>query len=243
MITIDKNSVSEYTLVPNAFIESYIADAEGDYVKVYLDILMRSSSERSSFELSSVCDALNMSERKIRNALKYWEEEGLLELFNTGGNLAGIRFLSPSKAAKAKGKHRLPSERVKALKKEDAEARQIIFIAESYFGRPLTMPETSDLLYLHDKLGFSADLCDYLLEYSITRGANSISYAKAVALAWHSEGIKTVEAAKASTKTAKETRPGAAKKSSRPANASKNKFLDFDQHDYDMKELARKAKE
>ena len=95
MITIDKNSISEYTLVPNVFIESYIADAEGDYVKVYLDLLMRTSADRSSFELASVCDALNMSERKIRNALKYWEEEGLLELFYTGGSLAGIRFLSP----------------------------------------------------------------------------------------------------------------------------------------------------
>lgn len=243
MITIDKNSISEYTLVPNAFIESYIADAEGDYVKVYLDLLMRSSADRTSFELAAVCEALNMSERKIRNALKYWEEEGLLELFFTGGNLAGIRFLSPAKAAKARGKHRLPAERVKALKKDDAEARQIIFIAESYFGRPLTMPETADLLYLHDKLGFSADLCDYLLEYSITHGAKGMNYAKAVALAWHAEGIRTAEEAKANTKAPKEAGGGNAKKGSRPGNAGKNRYQDFEHHDYDLKELARRAKD
>ena len=243
MITIDKNSISEYTLVPNVFIESYIADAEGDYVKVYLDLLMRTSADRSSFELASVCDALNMSERKIRNALKYWEEEGLLELFYTGGSLAGIRFLSPGKAAKAREKHRLPTERVKALKKGDAEARQIIFVAESYFGRPLTMSETADLLYLHDKLGFSADLCDYLLEYSITHGAKGMNYAKTVALAWHAEGIKTVEEAKANSRIAKEPGSTGAKKGSRPGNAGKNKFLDFEHHDYDLKELARRAKD
>ena len=177
------------------------------------------------------------------NALKHWEEEGILELFYAENRLAGIRFHSPSKAAKAKEKHRLSAERVRQLKRDDKEATQIIFLAESYFGRPITVSETADLLYFHDKLGFSADQCDYLLEYSVTRGAKTMNYPKTVALAWHSEGIRTVDQAKAHSRLKKAEEEKDEKRSSRPKNAKKNQFLDFEHHDYDLKELARKAKE
>lgn len=241
MISIDKSQISEYTLVPNSFLDSYLAGADGEHVKVYLYILRKAGADKASLEISSICEGLDLSERRVMNALKFWEEEGIIELFYSENRLAGIRFHSPAKAAKAKEKHRLSAERVRQLKKDDKEATQIIFLAESYFGRPITVSETADLLYFHDKLGFSADLCDYLLEYSVTHGAKNMNYPKTVALAWHSEGIQTVEQAKAHSRLRKAEED--IKKVSRPRNAKKNQFLDFDQHDYDLKELARKAKE
>lgn len=242
MISIDKNAISEYTMVPNSFLDSYLAGAEGDHIKVYLYLLRKTGADKASFELSTVCEALDLSERRVMSALKHWEAEGILELFYSENRLAGIRFYSPSKAAKAKEKHRLSAERVRQLKNNE-DARQIIFLAESYFGRPITVSETADLLYFHDKLGFSPELCDYLLEYSVTRGAKNMNYPKTVALAWHSEGIRSVEQAKAHSGLKKAEDGNRDKKSSRPKNAKKNQFLDFEHHDYDMKELARKAKE
>lgn len=242
MISIDSSQLSEYTSVPNVFIDSYLAEAGAEQIKVYLYFLRRAGADKGSFEISSVCEALGLSEIQVQDALKYWEEEGILELFYSDKLLAGIRFVHPGRAAKAKEKHRLTAERVRQLKKEDAEAKKIIFLAETYFGRPLTPAETADLLFFHDKLGFSAELCDYLLDYSVTRGARNMNYPKTVALAWHAKGIQTVEQAKANSKVkteSKETGSG----SSRPKNAKKNMFLDFDQHEYDLKELARKAKE
>lgn len=243
MISIDKSGISEYTMIPNSFLDTYLADAGGDHVKVYLYLLRRSGADKASLEIASVCEGLNMSEQQVNDALKYWEEEGLLELFRSENRLVGIRFHSPAKAAKARQKHRLTAERVRQLQKEDREAKEIIFLAETYFGRPLTITETADLLYLHDKLEFSPDLCDYLLQYSVTHGAKNMNYPKTVALAWHSEGIRTAEQAKAHSSLKKESREQEDKRGARPKNAKKNPFLDYDHHDYDLKALAKAAKE
>lgn len=242
MISVDKSALFEYTLLPNAFIDSYFAGTDGDYIKVYIYLLRSSETDKASLETAFICEALDMDEDKVLKALKHWEAEGLTELFYTEGRLSGIRFLSPSKAAKARDKHRLTAERVRQLKKEDADARQLVFLAENYFGRPLTAGELGTLLYLHDKLGFSVDLCDYLLEYSVSHGAKNMKYAETVALAWHSEGITTVETAKAHSRIRTNPSAEGSEVSQRPKTASKNAFLNFDQHDYDMKELERKAK-
>ena len=242
MISVDKSALFEYTLLPNAFIDSYLAGTDGDFIKVYIYLLRSSETDKASLETAYICEALDMSEGTVLEALKHWEAEGLLELFRTGGKLSGIRFLSPSKAAKAREKHRLTTERVRQLKKEDADARQLVFLAENYFGRPLTAGELGTLLYLHDKLGFSVDLCDYLLEYSVSHGAKNIKYVETVALAWHEEGITTVETARAHSKIKTNPSSPGNEESQRPKSASKNDFLNFDQHNYDMKELSRKAK-
>ncbi len=242
MISVDKSALFDYTLLPNAFIDSYLAGTDGDFIKVYIYLLRSSETDKASLETAYICEALDMSESTVLEALKHWEAEGLLELFRTGGKLSGIRFLSPSKAAKAREKHRLTTERVRQLKKEDADARQLVFLAENYFGRPLTAGELGTLLYLHDKLGFSVDLCDYLLEYSVSHGAKNMKYVETVALAWHEEGITTVETARAHSKIKTNPSSPGNEESQRPKSASKNDFLNFDQHNYDMKELSRKAK-
>ncbi len=242
MISVDKSALFEYTLLPNAFIDSYLAGTDGDFIKVYIYLLRSSETDKASLETAYICEALDMSESTVLEALKHWEAEGLLELFRTGGKLSGIRFLSPSKAAKAREKHRLTTERVRQLKKEDADARQLVFLAENYFGRPLTAGELGTLLYLHDKLGFSVDLCDYLLEYSVSHGAKNMKYVETVALAWHEEGITTAETARAHSKIKTNPSSPGNEESQRPKSASKNDFLNFDQHNYDMKELSRKAK-
>lgn len=92
----------------------------------------------------------------------------------------------------------LSSSRMKELK-ESKEARQILFITETYLGRPLTTTDMRRILYLYDGLGFSFDLIDYLTQYCVNKGKKSLRYIEAVGLAWHQEGIRTLEDAKAST--------------------------------------------
>ena len=69
-----------------------------------------------------------------------------------------------------------------------------------------------------------------------------MKYVETVALAWHSEGITSAEMARAHSRIKTNPSSGGSEVSQRPKSASKNAFLNFDQHDYDMKELARKAK-
>ena len=69
-------------------------------------------------------------------------------------------------------------------KQEDEVISDLLFETEAYFGRPLSMPETEILIYIHDQLGFPQELMEYLIEYCVTRGKLSCKYAEAVAKAW-----------------------------------------------------------
>ena len=68
---------------------------------------------------------------------------------------------------------------------------QIIFVAEQYFKRPLNQADITTLLYLSDRLHFSEDLIDYLVQYCADRHKDSPRYIEKVALDWAESGITT----------------------------------------------------
>lgn len=70
-------------------------------------------------------------------------------------------------------------------------ASQLIFIAESYIGRPLTPSEIKSILFFTDVLHFSEDLIDYLIQYCVERGKKDFKYIEKVAISWAEEGIST----------------------------------------------------
>lgn len=68
---------------------------------------------------------------------------------------------------------------------------QLLFIAESYIGRPLTPAEMKSILFFTDVLRFSDDLIDYLMQYCIDRGKKDFKYIEKVAVSWAEAGITT----------------------------------------------------
>lgn len=79
--------------------------------------------------------------------------------------------------------------------KEKENTAQLLFIAESYFKRPLTVSEMKSILYFSDTLHFSDDLIDYLIQYCIERDKKDFKYIEAVALNWAQAGITTAKQA------------------------------------------------
>ena len=75
--------------------------------------------------------------------------------------------------------------------KKRQDTAQLLFIAESYIGKPLTPSEMKTILYFTDVLGFSDDLIDYLLQYCVERGKKDFKYIEKVAVNWAEEGITT----------------------------------------------------
>lgn len=81
------------TLVPNVFIDKYMAEANGEFVKVYLCLLRMQGGTEISVE--SLAERLDLSERTVGRALKYLEKCSLLKLFyDAEGHMNGIRMLS-----------------------------------------------------------------------------------------------------------------------------------------------------
>ena len=96
-----------------------------------------------------------------------------------------------------------PSYSLDQLKefKSREETAQLLFIAESYIGKPLTPSEIKTILFFIDVLHFSEDLIDYLIQYCVDRGKKDFKYIEKVAVNWAEEGISTPkQAQKYSTK-------------------------------------------
>lgn len=91
------------TVVSNRFVDDYMAEANGEFVKVYL-LLLRQMTLGGELSVAGMADRLNNTEADVLRALKYWEKTGLIRLeYDRAGTLAGILLLDGEKAMKAPG--------------------------------------------------------------------------------------------------------------------------------------------
>ncbi|MDO5800038.1 MAG: DnaD domain protein [Eubacteriales bacterium] len=226
-ITLQNSSLTEVTILSNTFIDNYMPEANGEFVKVYIYLLRSLSSAPVSFSLEQMADRLLCTERDILRALKYWAKQELLALdFTDTNKLCGIMLLSPGHQADPAGAEtasarepmtsapaaaepaaassasvrtqELTPDRISELKQNE-DIIQLLYIAEQYLGKTLSPTEIQKILFFYDGLGLSADLIEYLLEYCVSHNHKSIRYIEKVALAWAEEGISTVDQAKSSS--------------------------------------------
>lgn len=79
---------------------------------------------------------------------------------------------------------------LKAFQEKDSTA-QLLFIAEQYLGRTLSPSDIKSILFFSDRLHFSDDLIDYLLQYCVERGKKDFRYMDKVAISWAEAGVTT----------------------------------------------------
>ena len=84
-----------------------------------------------------------------------------------------------------------PSYSLDQLKefKDNEETSQLLFVAEQYIGKPLSPSEIKTILFFSDKLKFSEDLIDHLIQYCVDKGKKDFRYIEKVAISWAEEGI------------------------------------------------------
>ena len=207
------------TMVADAFIDEYMAGANGEYVKVYLYILRHQNKEDLSLE--QIADALNHTEADVKRAINYWQKAGVLE--NVQDNtLEGISAEQnrtswsidievPPAALKETAASQAPvsapaysAEQVSRLNK-DEEFSQLLYIAQKFLNKAFTPRDCQVFAYLYDTLGMNIGLLEYLAEYCAQNGHTSVRYLETVALSWHEKGIRTaLEAQEYSTSYTKD---------------------------------------
>ncbi len=225
--TIYRDDYADSTIIPNRFIDEYMKDANDAQIKVYL-YLIRMMSANQSTSVSEIADKFNHTEKDIMRALKYWEKMQLLSLnYDDAKSLTGIHIkdslkktqdvetgtetpvttvFSPEisivskQAEESYVKPTYTADDLRNFKSKDSTA-QLLFVTESYIGRPLSASNMKSILYFSDCLHFSDDLIDYLIQYCVDRGKKDFKYIEAVALNWAESGITTPkQAEKFSTK-------------------------------------------
>ena len=196
MITLHNASLPEVTILSNTFIDNYMPEANGEFVKVYIYLLRALSSAPVSFSLEQMADRLLCTERDILRALKYWAKQQLLTLDFTDHNKISVTSEQPKDQPVVRTEALTP-DRVNELKQNE-DIIQLLYVAEQYLGKTLSPTEIQKMLFFYDGLGMSADLIEYLIEYCVGHNHKSIRYIEKVALAWAEEGITSVEEAKQS---------------------------------------------
>lgn len=215
-LTLKNRFQTNATLLPNDFIDNYMIDANGEFVKVYLFLLRHLDDPCSSLTITTIADCLNNTENDILRAFRYWENTGLLSVErDADGKITGLelqktarsektsasdpvpentqtRIISAPETAPASQSKAVPIDSFRAQK----EIKSLLFIAEQYLGKTLTHSEMETITYFYDTLHMSADLIEYLLESCVENGHKSMHYIQKVAFSWAEAGIESVTQAK-----------------------------------------------
>lgn len=81
--------------VSGDFIDYYMPQASGEFVKVYLSLLRNMEKGGDGLSISGLADSLNHTEKDVVRALKYWERIQLLKLGYEGEELKDIVLTAP----------------------------------------------------------------------------------------------------------------------------------------------------
>lgn len=142
-----------------------------------------------------------------------------------------------STLAETPAKPAYTSSDLKAFRDRE-DTPQLIFVAEQYLKKNLTVADIKSIMYYSDELNFSFDLIDYLLQYCTGRGKTSFRYMDTVAVDWAENAITSVKQAKAYTS---QFEPAAPKSNIRSYSTPKKQtsLHDMEQIDYDFADIER----
>lgn len=79
-IILDGPDVYSVTPISNRFIDEYMLNANGEFVKIYLYLLRALAAPDFDVSVCHIADIFNHTEKDVIRALKYWEQTGLLRL-------------------------------------------------------------------------------------------------------------------------------------------------------------------
>ena len=186
-----KNNPLKFTPVNNVFIEKYMPQARGEFVKIYLLMLKHNISGELGVSSSILASSLNLLESDIMNALNYWNDQGVIKLTQIDNmsnfNVEFIDLVEDSIK---------PNKQVDLLEALDSSnTKDMLRDIESLLARPLSPNEMSTYLNWQKEFGFSSELILILMEYCISKGKSDSRYIEKVALSWHDQKITNIDQA------------------------------------------------
>ncbi len=196
---------SQVIAVPTAVVDDYIKLASGANLKVLLYMLRNGSAD-----IEQICADLNLTDETVEDSFVFWEQLGII---NTGDKTEDTApIIKPKKmptpvtvektsatvpvksATDYSPAHLMPTEIDAIIKKND----ELGFLSQQIqvsFSRPLTYSEQNLLIWMHQTLGFKAEIILTLCEYCANCGKANARYIESVANSWFSAEINTLEKA------------------------------------------------
>jgi DnaD/phage-associated family protein len=211
--SINLGSWNSVFAVPCSLVDDHLKLAGSVQLKVLLWVLRHAGEP---FELQQIADALGIDRADAGDALRYWQETGLVAASASGERLSpapaaareepgGGAAFQPQAAAPApkaaKPKHILSrpqkpdSEFVAKRMTESTEIACLMQSAQEILGRLISSGESATLLMIHDDFGLPSDVIVMLLQYAASVGRANMRYIEKTAMNWADDEINTHEKA------------------------------------------------
>ena len=175
------------TTVPDIFFTEYLPEANGDFIKVYLYILFLSRYNRE-IKINDLCKKLGLALPVIQNAIKYWEEQGVLTKKNTGFVLNSLQELELHNLYKPKAA--LSAKQLQQSAESQKRAKTIDCINNKFFSGLMPTTWYSDIELWFEKYGFDDEVMLALFGECFDKSALHINYIQAVADSLAKNAIK-----------------------------------------------------
>lgn len=187
------------TRVENMFINEYMAQASGDYVKVYLFALMYADIN-VPLENGIIAKQLSMADEDVLKAWSYWENQGIVrkhfkdptDKFHYQIEFLNLRELAYGKKNKRKKEEDKVPDRLKTLMDDDT-IRNMYSEIERIIGRLFEGKEPAEILGWISDYNITPELAVYAYSYCTShRKNNKCNYVGAVVKEWAGKGLKSI---------------------------------------------------
>lgn len=197
------------------FIDFYVPEANPAFVVVYL-FALRTATAGISCDLAYFADKLAMLESDVKRAFDYWERKKVIKIDNDE-----IVFLPINENEKNEMENAVEedfesavsleneienpvklelfpnytNEDVDKLINNDGEFKQIMKIAEAFYGRPMQSSERDLFLGMYYSAGLPLEVIAVLCTYCNENNKKNRRYIESVVNDWYERGIDTSEKA------------------------------------------------
>ena len=126
-LTLRNCAQDNITVLENDFIDRYMPQANGEYVKVYLLVLRHLGDSSGMLSIPEMADVLECTEKDVRRALRYWKKQGILDY--TEYSVAGEASTQTSCGSSAVPAREASAPAVAAPSRSDKEFKELLFVA------------------------------------------------------------------------------------------------------------------
>lgn len=185
---LEQNDISmlfSVTQIPDLFFTEYLTQSSGEFIKVYLYIVFLSKHNKD-VKVNDMSKQLALPFKVIQDALKYWEDLGIITKKNSGYIVNNIQEIELYKLYKPKLSSRIDTEQIENNK---YRASAIETINNSFFQGIMSPSWYNDIDMWFKKYQFDEQVMIALFRYCFERSALHRNYIQTVAEAWFNNHI------------------------------------------------------
>ena len=179
------------TTISNDFFKNHLADANAEYIRVYLYYLWK---QKEVLSLSEIADDLNLTVNDVERATKYWIKQKVL-----AKNSIVKDVVEDEETEEVDTIDKNPKTKILKLKNKndnvEAAMNEVMLFAETML--PAVSSQQYELFkQLYTELNMSTEVIEYLIEYCAGESKYTCSYMKKVAVSWFEQGLSDVDSVK-----------------------------------------------